>query len=291
MYRFINAEKANHSIRILCRVLRVSRAAYYAWRAVPQRRRQAEAGLRARIRSIHKASGGTYGSPRVTAALAKDGPVVNRKKVTRLMKAEGLRGVPRRRFRGTTTDSNHDCRIAPNLLKRDFHATRPNQVWVADITYLRVGSSWAYLAVIIDLYSRKVVGWSLDDHMRTELVAEAFKRACAVRAPAPGLLHHSDRGVQYASAAYTDLLEQAGAIQSMSRKGNCWDNAVAESFFGTLKQELVAGRTFTSVREARAEVGTYLHHFYNATRLHSTLGFHSPVELENQLLASMSEAA
>jgi putative transposase len=291
MYRFIETEKVDHSIRILCRVLRVSRAAFYAWRAQPERRKRSDAVLKARIRSIHKASRGTYGRPRIVASLRKEGTVVNHKKVSRIMNSEGINGVPKKRFRGTTTDSEHDHRVAPNLLNRSFNVSSPNMAWVADITHVQVGEAWAYLAVIIDLFSRKVVGWALDDHMRAELAVDALRQALALRNPQPGLVHHSDRGVQYASHAYTNMLKEFGALPSMSRKGNCWDNAVAESFFGTLKQELFADKAFESIGQARSQIGAYIHRFFNQERLHSTLDYRSPVEAENQAMAPVREAA
>ena len=291
-YRFIEAEKANHTVRMICRVLRVARAAYYAWREAQEAVGvDADARLRVHVRGLHRASRGTYGSPRMTAALRKQGVVVNHKRVARIMREEGLQGAPRRRFRGSTTDSAHARPVAPNVLARDFSVTAPNVAWVGDITYLPVGGGWAYLAVLIDLYSRKVVGWALDEHMRTELCLAALDRAVAVRRPPVGLVHHSDRGSQYASAEYVEALQRAGIVQSMSRKGNCWDNAVAESFFGTLEQELGGRARWTSVTQARDEVGRWIHDFYNDTRLHSTIGFHSPVEYESLHRASITEAA
>lgn len=227
----------------------------------------------------------------MTAALRKQGLRVNHKRVARILREEGLCGTPRRRFRGTTTDSAHARPVAPNVLARDFAVTAPNVAWVADITYLPLGTGWAYLAVLIDLYSRKVVGWALDDHMRTELCLEALQRALAARQPPSGLVHHSDRGAQYASAEYVAALGRANAVQSMSRKGNCWDNAVAESFFGTLEQELGTNARWSSVAHARTDVGAWIRVFYNDLRLHSTIGFHSPVEFEALHRASITEAA
>ena len=291
MYRFIDSEKANHAVRMICRVIRVSRAAYYAWRSAQAAEVEAEARVRVHIRGLHRASRGTYGSPRVTAALRKQGVLVNHKRVARIMRAEGLQGLPRRRFRGSTTDSAHAHPVAPNVLARDFSVQAPNVAWVGDITYLPVASGWAYLAILIDLFSRKVVGWALDEHMRTELCITALRRAVAARQPSVGLVHHSDRGAQYASAEYAEALQRAGIVQSMSRKGNCWDNAVAESFFGTLEQELGGRARWASVAQARVEVGRWIQDFYNDERLHSTLGFRSPVEYETIHLASMSEAA
>ena len=291
MYLFIVSEKANHSIRLMCRVLQVSRSAYYAWVAVRDQRGRRQRGLIARIRGIHRRSRGTYGSPRVTASLRQEGLCVNHKRVARIMRQEGLRGVPKKRFRGSTTRTDPSQRVAPERVGRNFDVSEPNTVWVEDITYLRLGGGWAYLAVLIDLYSRKVVGWAVEDHMRTELVEAAFNQAVALRRPAPGLIHHTDRGAQYASDRYLELLDKAGVVQSMSRKANCWDNAVAESFFGTLEQELIQGRSFTSLRLARAEIGNYIHRFYNPKRLHSTLGFRTPLAVETQHQASKTEAA
>lgn len=273
-------------------MIRVSRAAYYAWREAQSSPTVDEDALvRVHIRGVYRASGGTYGSPRLTAALRKQGLRVNHKRVARLMREEGLCGAPRRRFRGTTTDSAHANTVAPNVLAREFAVAAPNVAWVGDITYLPVGKGWAYLAVLIDLYSRKVVGWALDDHLRSELCLEALRRALALRQPAAGLVHHTDRGSQYASAEYVAALKQAGMVQSMSRKGNCWDNAVVESFFGTLEQELGTKARWTSPAHARADVGAWIHSFYNDCRLHSTIGFHSPVEYEALHRASLDEAA
>ena len=285
------AESANHAVRMLCRVLKVSRSAFYAWRSEPTRRERSDSDLAVHIKGIHRESRGTYGSPRITMALRKEGIHVNRKRVTRLMREQDVRGIPSRRFRGTTTDSAHDKVVAPELLERDFTAAGPNEVWVGDITYLRVGTGWAYLAVLIDLFSRRVVGWSLESHMRTELAANALRQALVVRQPAAGLIHHTDRGVQYASDAYTALLANADIVQSMSRKGNCWDNAVSESFFGTLKQELVKGRPWYTLMQARTAIGNYIHQFYNHQRLHSTIGYCSPVQFESNQRALEREAA
>ncbi len=289
-YRFIEAETANHTVKLICRmscrVLCVSRAAYYAWREAQEATGvDADALVRVRVRGIHRASRGTYGSPPMTAALRKQGVVVNHKRVARIMREEGLQGAPRRRFRGSTTDSAHARPVAPDVLARDFTVTAPNVAWVGDITYLPVGCGWAYLSVLIDLYSRKVVGWALDEHMRTELCLVANVRAMAVRRPRVGLVHHSDRGSQYTSAEYVEALERAGIVQSMRRKGNCWDNAVA-----ALEQELGGRSQWTSVAQARDEVGRWIHEFYNDTRLHSTIGLHSPVAYEAIHRASITEA-
>jgi transposase InsO family protein len=284
-YRFIHAEEAlgTWSVRRMCSALRVHRSGYYAWRDGPPSSHAAEdARLVVHIKAIHRRSRGTYGAPRVHAELVAEGHHVGRHRVARLMREQGLAGIPKKRFK-VTTDSDHDAPIAPNLLDRDFAASAPNRAWVGDITYLRTRHGWAYLAVLIDLHSRKVVGWSVADHMRTELVEDALQMAVATRAPEPGLVHHTDRGVQYASGAYQGRLAQLGAQVSMSRKGDCWDNAVAESFFGTLEQELVGqSDRWEDADAVRTAVGDYIHCFYNAVRRHKTLGQRSPVEFEAQ---------
>jgi transposase InsO family protein len=208
------------------------------------------------------------------------------------MREEGIAGLPaKKKFRVATTDSDHEDPIADNLLNRDFHAAAPNKVWVGDITYLRTSVGFAYLAVLIDLHSRRVVGWAVADHMRTSLVQEALDQAIALRAPQPGLIQHTDRGSQYASATYRTRLEAAGAIASMSRKGDCWDNAVAESFFGTLKQELAGQESWSTVASAKAAVVDYIVAFYNRTRRHKTIGQVSPLAFEQQWAASQLQAA
>ena len=283
-YRFIHAERARGEwpVSVMCRVLQVARAAFYAWTACPEREPEDELLLKTHIRAIHRRSRETYGSPRVLAELKEQGISVSRKRVARLMQECGLSGLPRKKlFKVATTDSDHDDPIANNLLNRNFEATEPNTVWVGDITYLRTGAGFAYLAVLIDLYSRRVVGWAVADHMRTELIQEALCRALTTRNPPAGLIHHSDRGSQYASAAYREDLENAHAVPSMSRKGDCWDNAVAESFFGTLEQEL-AGRdpNWTDTKAAQQGVIDYITTFYNSERRHSKVGQLSPAEFE-----------
>lgn len=282
-YRFILAEKATWPVRLMCRVLKVARSAYYAWlETEPSERASDDLTLAVHIKAVHRRSRGTYGSPRVLAELRDEGHVVGRHRVARIMREQGLSGIPKRRFKGSTTDSDHADPIAPNLLKRNFATDRPNAVWVGDITYLRTVRGWVYLAVLIDLYSRKVVGWALDEHMRKELCLQALSSAIATRQPQPGLIHHTDRGSQYTSAAYQEALDAAGAVASMSRKGNCWDNAVSESFFGTLKQELVGQSEIPADADAaRSQVSAYIHGYYNAARRHSTLGYQSPVDFEN----------
>lgn len=243
------------------------------------------------IRAIHRRHKGRYGSPRVTAELRDQGFHINRKRVARIMREHGIVGTPRRVFRGTTTDSDHQESIAPNLLERRFETARPNLAFVGDITYLQTRMGWVYLAVLIDLYSRKVVGWAMDENMETQLCLRALTRLRASRGDVRGALHHTDRGSQYAIKAYRAALEDAGLRQSMSRKGNCWDNAVAESFFGTLEQELVPETLWKSLSEARVAVSHFIHHYYNGQRRHSTLGHMSPVRFENQYHAAQEAAA
>lgn len=283
-YRFIDAERASWSARLICRVLGVSRAAYYAWRkANPSPRSQEDATLVVHIKAVHRRSRGTYGSPRVHAELQAEGFAVGRRRVARLMHEHGLEGTPKKRFTGSTTDSVHDDPIAPNHLARKFEATSPNLAWVGDITYLRTQAGWVYLAVLIDLFSRKVVGWSLASQMQTELCLDALGQAVALRSPPEGLVHHTDRGSQYTSGAYREALAELGAVASMSRKGNCWDNAVAESFFGTLEQELVRTEgPWVDEDAALNAVSSYIHDFYNDRRRHSTLRYQSPVDFEAQ---------
>ena len=227
-FEFIRTESANFRTRTLCRVMGVSRSGYYAWRNRPaSKRSQEDERLSEEVRAIHEASSGTYGSPRVHLQLRKTRPV-SRKRIARLMREQTLRGCPPRRF-VRTTDSDHDDPIAENVLGRDFTADAPNMKWVGDITYVWTASGWMYLAVIIDLFSRRVVGWAIADHMRAELAVDALKMALGRRRPPAGLICHSDRGSQYTSAEYQALLESAGAVCSMSRKGNCWDS---ERIFG-----------------------------------------------------------
>ena len=278
-FRFIAAEKATYPIRTLCRALAVSPSGYYAWRSRPvSRRAEAEIGLRHAIRVAHAASRGRYGSPRLHRAVRAHGHAVGRNRVIRLMRAEGLRARPRRRFR-VTTDSAHRWPVSTNLVQRQFRPTAPNRTWAADITYLETTTGWVYLAVILDLYSRRVVGWAVRPTLRTDLVCAALHLALGRRQPTVGLVHHSDRGTQYASAEYQRLLTAHGITPSMSRRGDCWDNAVVESFFSTLKQELEPPRWPTEAA-ATSAVATYIESFYNPVRLHSTLGYQSPNSFE-----------
>jgi transposase InsO family protein len=279
-FGFIQTEKASYPVRLLCRVLDVSPAGFYAWcgRGPSERERQ-DATLRVAIRAAHAESRETYGSPRIHVELRTEERPVSRKRVARLMREEGLVPRRKRRFR-TTTDSKHGHAVAPNLLAREFTANEPNERWVTDITYVLTREGWLYLAVILDLFSRRVIGWTADGRIDQGLAAEALRQALNTRNPALGLLHHSDRGVQYAANGYQRVLREHGIVCSMSRKGNCWDNAVAESFFATIKGELVDHEDYLTRDQARASIAEYIEVFYNCRRRHSALGYLSPVDYE-----------
>jgi putative transposase len=279
-FRFIRTEKATYPVRVLCRVLQVSTSGFYAWcRRGPSARALEDTALKVEIRAAHTASKKTYGSPRILEDLKATGRQVGRKRVARLMREEGIEGQKKRRFR-TTTDSRHSHPIAPNHLKRNFTASAPNQVWVSDITYVWTREGWMYLAAIMDLFSRRIVGWAMDSRIDQGLALDALTMALTTRQPAAGLVHHSDRGVQYAAAAYQEQLRQAGIICSMSRKGDCWDNAVAESFFSTFKAELIHRMDPASRDHAWASTFDYIEAFYNPRRRHSALGYSSPADYE-----------
>jgi len=276
----IEAEKERYSVAMMCRALEISRSGYYAWRERgPSTRAVEDARLSQQIASIHTESRRTYGSPRVHAELSDRGERTGRKRVARLMRAQQLWGRRKRRFR-RTTDSNHDQPIAANLVQRRFKVERPDACWVGDITYLWTAQGWLYLAVLIDLHSRRVVGWSMSEQIDAELALGALEMALGHRRPEQ-LVHHSDRGSQYASGAYRERLKKHGITASMSRRGDCYDNAVAESFFSTLKMELVYRTGWTTRLEARTEVHEYIEVFYNRRRRHSTLGYRTPVEFEH----------
>ena len=272
----------------MCDVLGVSPSAYYEWAGEQEAlhaRRDAE--LRAHIQALFVQFKGRYGAPRIHNELAKEGARVSRKRVARLMRESGLRAKTARKYKATT-DSNHALPVAPNLLERRFDVSAPNTVWVSDITYLWTRQGWLYLAVIVDLYSRKVVGWSLRQRMTADLVCEALDAAVSARRPPPGLLFHSDRGSQYASKIFRRRLFRYRMKQSMSRKGNCWDNAVAESFFATLKKELVRNHAFPTRDAARSDVFEYIEAFYNRRRAHSLLGYETPTDFESCAINSES---
>jgi transposase InsO family protein len=273
-------------VRLMCRLLEVSPAGYYAWRKRPPSERAiADERLLLNIRIAHAKSDGNYGAPRVQRELTDDDIHVGTKRVARLMRANGLKGRAPRRRRPRTTDSTHDHPVAPNRLARQFdvNGVALNRVWVSDITYVPTQEGWLYLATVLDLASRRCVGWAMRETLEPELALSALTMAIAARRPTPGLIHHSDRGSQYACADYRALLEHHGMIASMSRKGNCWDNAVAESFFATLELELIMKHRWATRDDARRAIFRYIETWYNRERRHSTLGYVSPVVYEHQL--------
>ncbi len=275
------ADNANtYPVRWMCSRLNVSPAGYYGWKNRRlSKRAQRDFELRALIRAAFEASRQTYGSPRIHAELTAAGHVVGRNKVAELMREMGLKGRRPKRFRKTTQPAA-GARIAPDLVNRDFKAPAPNATWVSDITYVRTWEGWLYVATFIDLFSRRVVGLAIDDHMRSELVVDAFEDACRDRRPGPGLIVHSDRGSQYTSEAFREALRQTQADQSMGSKGDCYDNAVAESFHATLKEELVFRKTCATKRRTKELITDYIQNFYNLRRRHSTIGNLSPAEFE-----------
>ena len=275
--------KTEHAILTLCQLLEVSPSGFYDWqhrRDCPGPRAVADQKLAGQITTIFAGSRQTYGSPRVQQALGQQGCRHGRKRIARLMKAAGLCGRQKRRYRVQTADSKHDHPIAPNRLAEAPKATAPNQIWVADITYIETQEGWLYLAAILDLYSRKIVGWAMTERLDTALVAAALSMALLHRQPPAKLLFHSDRGVQYASGDFRHALQAAKLVPSMSRKGNCYDNATMESFWSTLKLELVYRTRFDSRTQARSQIFDFIECFYNPKRLHSALNFLSPVDLE-----------
>jgi putative transposase len=281
-YLFIEKHQLSYPVRQLCQTLEVSPSGYYAWRKrqtrPPDPHRTA---LLEHIERIHQQSHGTYGSPRVHAQLRREGFACNRKRIARLMRLKGL--VGRRKTRQVrTTDSRHPYPVAPNRLNRDFQAEEPNEKWVADITYIPTREGWLYLAVVLDLYSRRAVGWSMRANLTADLVEEALQMALYERQPEAGLLHHSDRGSQYASEQIRQLLDAHHITVSMSRTANCYDNAVMESFFSTLKCEWVYFQDYPTRAEASRDIFAYIAGFYNRVRLHSTLGYLSPEQFEAQ---------
>jgi putative transposase len=279
-YQFIEQYKQEFPIVVMCRVLNVSESGFYAWRKRPACQHQREdAQLIEEIRQEFRAHQGRYGSPRLHAELCDRGRCIARKRVARLMREAGL-CAKRKRRRVLTTHRDPSHPVASNLLNREFTAEEPNSKWVTDITYIPTIQGWLYLAVILDLYSRMVVGWSMSGNCDEKLVEHALDQAIARRRPKAGLLHHSDRGSQYTSQAYQLCLEQSGIHVSMSRKGNCWDNAAMESFFGTLKDECVGSTVYSSHDEARLALFTYMEVYYNRIRRHSTLGYVSPLNYE-----------
>jgi putative transposase len=283
-YTFIAANTEEFSVQRMCRVLEVQRSGYYAWRKRrPSTREQANQALLVLIKAEHQASRKTYGSPRLYVVLRRQGVVCGHNRVARLMHLHSVAALTRRRYHPVTTQCDPRAVPAPNRLNQDFTASAPDQKWVCDFTYIETLEGWLYLAVVLDLFSRKVIGWAMSQTMDAAFVISALRMALQGRRPPAGLLHHSDRGSQYTSAAYRSCLTEALATLSMSGAGNCYDNAVMESFFGTLKTECVTG-PFTTRSLARTTIFEYLEVWYNRQRLHSTLGYYSPVDFEKLTL-------
>jgi putative transposase len=280
-FRLIEDYRAVWPVRVMCDALSVSPSGFYAWRSRPESPRHiANRALLVDIRRIHAQHRERYGAPRIHAELRAQGHAISHKRVARIMRQHGIQARAPRRYRVCTTDSKHPLPVAENLLEQNFDADRPDRVWLADITYIPTGEGWLYLAVILDLFTRKVVGWAMRDHMRAELTIAALTMAIQRRRPGAGLIHHSDRGSQYAAGDYRDILQAAAIVQSMSRKGNCWDNAPMESFFGTLKTELVHHGEYPNRDAARRDLFAYVEGYYNRQRRHSAIGYITPEQAE-----------
>ena len=279
-YQFIDTYRSAFAVEKMCRALKISKSGYYAWKVRPKSKRAREnEKLDHHIRTTYKKNRGTYGSPRITEALKKQNIACSENRVAKRMRINDIKAKTKKRFK-ITTNSKHHHPVAENLLGQNFEAQRPNQVWVSDITYIWTHEGWLYLAVILDLFSRQIVGWAMSNRLGQELVLDAFKQAIWHRRPQPGVIFHSDQGVQYACQAFRDLLHHYKFIQSMSEKGNCYDNAVAESFFHTLKIELIYFENYITRGDVKNSVFEYIEIFYNRNRMHSTLNYCSPVEFE-----------
>jgi len=290
-FRFVAAEKANYPVSLLCRMLGVSRSGFNAWeRRPPSDRDLADAWLAERIREIHRESRQTYGARRIHAALRHRGVRVGRKRVERLMRLAGLSGLVPKRYRRTTIRVP-GVRVADDLVERVFTPAGPDELWCADIKYVRSWQGWLYLAAVMDCYSRRIVGWSMRPDLEAELVVDALEMAITRRRPKPGLVHHSDQGSQYVSLRFGERCRQIGIDRSMGSKGDCFDNAVAESFFATLEKDLLLRNSFPTRQDARTAVFDYIETFYNPIRLHSTLGYLSPAEYEKMNMEKEERAA
>lgn len=283
--RFIHQEQRWFGLGALCRAMKVSRGGYWSWlKRRPGTRKQGDAVLLADIRRVHKGKRRIYGSPRIHDQFQKEGIRCGRKRIERLMRENGIRAKQGKKFKPMMTDSEHNLPVAPNILNRQFQRERPNEAWVADITYIRTEEGWLYLAAIMDLFSRRIVGWAMGSRVSRRLALRALRMAVQRRRPPLGLIHHSDRGSQYASGDYQKALKQHGMICSMSRKGNCWDNAPMESWFHTLKVELVHDERFRTRRQAMAAIFEYTEVFYDRQRIHSALGRLTPSEFDEVAL-------
>ena len=290
IFKLIDAERASYPVAMLCRILGASKSGYYAWRSrPPSKRSRQDALLIEKICEIHNRSRETYGYPRVHAELRSLGISCGRRRVARLMRAAGIRGSMKSRKRGITR-RHPQAAPAPDLLRRDFVADQPNKVWLADITYIPTREGFLYLAFILDTHSRRIVGWSMNSHLRTELVVDALEMAVWKRKPVAGLVHHSDRGVQYTAISFGKRLEEVGIVPSMGRTGTALDNAMAESFIATLKTELVHRRRFPNREVARSAIFEYLEGFYNRRRLHSALSYRSPADFEEATMEGVAVA-
>lgn len=285
-YRFMDRYRSEFRVERMCKVLGVSRSGYYGWRKRPCSRRHREnEQVLMEIKESHERSKGTYGSPRVTADIRAKGIRCGKNRVARIMRKNGIASRSRRKFKATT-HSKHNLPVAENLLEQKFVAEGPNKVWASDITYIQTLEGWLYVVVVLDVSSRRVVGWAMSDRLTAEFVIRALSQAIGGRRPASGLIFHSDRGIQYACTAFKDILNQYGFIQSMNRRGNCYDNALVESFFHTLKTEHVYHHRYTTRAEARQSIFEYIEMFYNRVRRHSTLGYRSPVSFEQEAMVA-----
>ena len=289
-YAWIDGQRKAYPLPAMCETLTVSISGYRAWKrgGSPNRKRLTDIQMLALIRSIHAQLKAAYGSPRMVKEIRGRGFPAGKERVERLMRENGIRGRHKRRYKATT-DSKHSLPVAPNLLDRNFQPAAPNQAWTADLTYVWTQEGWLYLAVVLDLFNREVVGWSIKPRMTADIVTDALTMAWFRRRPAPGLIHHSDRGSQYASHAFQNKLAEYGMICSMSRKGNCWDNAPTESFFNSLKNERVHGTRYATRADAMADLFDYIEAFYNRSRRHSTLGYKSPIRFLQDWIKTQHE--
>ena len=287
-YQFIDTYRSEFAVERMCRALKVSKSGYYAWRIRPQSKRACENDkLDHHIKTTYRKNKGIYGSPRITRALNRQNIACSENRVARRMRINGIKAKTKKRFK-VTTNSRHNHPVAENLLDQNFNAQRPNQVWASDITYIWTREGWMYLAVILDLFGRHIVGWAMDNHLGQQLVVNALQQAIWRRRPPKGVIFHSDQGVQYACQAFRNLLHRHKFIQSMSGKGNCYDNAVVESFFHTLKTELIYFENYSTREDAKNSIFEYIEIYYNRDRMHSTLNYYSPVQFEQMWITTQA---